>query len=198
MTEFLLCFVPLFVAVDAIGILPMFLSLTEGLNAARLRRVVLQSVVTAMIVALAFLAIGKIVMQFIGVTVNDFAIAGGALLFVLSLSDLLTAEKGRRDVDPDSLGPVPIGVPLIVGPAVLTTTILLVDRFGPGLTAAATVANILIAGLVLWLSQPINRLLGKSGAKTASKIASLVLAAIGVMMIRTGVLALITQYRQGG
>ena len=198
MTEFLLCFVPLFVAVDAIGILPMFLSLTEGLNAARLRRVVLQSVVTAMIVALAFLAIGKIVMQFIGVTVNDFAIAGGALLFVISLSDLLTAEKGRRDVDPDSLGPVPIGVPLIVGPAVLTTTILLVDRFGPGLTAAATVANILIAGLVLWLSQPINRLLGKSGAKTASKIASLVLAAIGVMMIRTGVLALITQYRQGG
>lgn len=198
MTEFLLCFVPLFVAVDAIGIMPTFLALTEGVEPARIHRIIRQSVVTAAIVALAFLAIGKLLLQFLGITVNDFTIAGGTLLFVLSLSDLLTAEKGRRDVDPDSLGPVPIGVPLMVGPAVLTTTILLVDRHGPYLTAAAALLNILIAGGVLWLSQPINRILGKSGSKTLSKIASLVLAAIGVMMIRTGVLALITQYRQGG
>jgi multiple antibiotic resistance protein len=191
MKDFWLCFVPLFVAVDAIGVLPMFVALTEGLPAAKVRRVVVQSVVTAMGVALAFLAIGKGVFQLLGITVNDFTIAGGALLFVLSLGDLLAADKGGRAVDPESVGAVPLGVPLIVGPAVLTTALLLVGRHGVAATVSAAVVNILVAGIVLWLAGPIHRVLGRAGAKTASKIASLLLAAIAVMLVRKGILALI-------
>ena len=95
MNEFWVCFVPLFVAVDAVGVLPLFLSLTEGMDRARLRRVVIQSVITAAAVALAFLTFGPVLLRFLGITVPDFMIAGGVLLFAISLSDLLTKEHGH-------------------------------------------------------------------------------------------------------
>lgn len=188
MSSFWVCFVPLFVAVDAVGVLPMFMSLMEGIERSRRNRVVLQSVATAMTVALVFLAIGKILLKFLGITIADFMIAGGVLLFVISLSDMLTMEKKQRQIEPESLGAVPLGVPLIVGPAVLTTTLLLLDTHGLVATVSATVVNILIAGFVFWLSVPIDRVLGKAGSKIISKLASLLLAAIAVMMVRRGIM----------
>jgi multiple antibiotic resistance protein len=193
-SRFWLCFVPLFVAVDAIGILPMFMGLTEGLDRAQMRRVVKQSVLVAMAVALTFLAIGKAVLTMLGVTIADFMIAGGSLLFIIAVNDLLTFEKRQRVVDPDSLGAMPLGVPLIVGPAVLTTSLILVGEYGAPLTVLSVVINVLIAGVVLYLAQPINRLLGSAGSKTVSKLASLLIAAIAVMFIRRG----ITSFIAGG
>jgi len=191
MIEFWLCFVPLFIAVDALGILPIFIGLIEGLERSKVRKIIWQSVVTAMIVALLFLAVGKAVFTFIGITIPDFMIAGGTLLFVLSMRDILTYERQWRSIDPESLGSVPLGVPLIVGPAVLTTTILLTDAYGIIPTIPAVILNILFAGVVFWLYEPINRVLGKSGTRTISKLAHLILAAIGVMMVRKGIMTYI-------
>lgn len=191
MTDFLLCFVPLFVAVDPIGILPMYMNLTRGVEKNRLRRLLAQSIATALIVALGFLAIGKLVLYYLGISIADFMVAGGLLLFVLALSDLLTSEKRQRRVDPDSLGPVPIGVPLIVGPAVLTTGMLLMDQYGKLIAMSATAANVLLAGLVFAASGFFHRLLGRTGAQIVSKLASLLMAAIAVMMVRKGVSAFV-------
>jgi len=190
--EFWLCFVPLFVAVDAIGVLPMFAGLTEGLPRAQVRRITLQSVGVATVVGLAFLVAGKALLRMLGITVADFMVAGGALLFILSVRDLLSYEKAQRQVDLESLGAVPIGVPLIVGPAVLTTTILLTDAHGMARPAVALVANILLAGCIFRASDVIMRSLGNTGAKTVSKLASLLLAAIAVMIVRRGVVATLT------
>jgi len=187
MKAFWLCFVPLFVAVDAVGVLPLFLSLTEGMDRARLRIVIVQSVITASTVALVFLAFGPVLLRFLGITVADFMIAGGILLLAISLSDLLTGEKKQRHTDLESLGAVPIGVPLISGPAVLTTCLLLAGIHGRLLTAAAVVANIALAGLVFVFSESITRAIGRTGAKTLSKVASLLLAAIAVMLVRKGI-----------
>jgi len=198
MKDFLLCFVPLFVAVDAIGVLPIFMSLTEGQSTGRLRRIVLQSVLTAAVVALVFLGAGRIILRFLGVTVEDFLIAGGTLLFAISLSDLLVTEKRRLHVDPESVGAVPIGVPLIVGPAVLTTTLILSDAYGPAPTVAAVLVNIVIAGVVFLMAGPIHGILGKAGSRTVSKVASLLLAAIAVHMVRKGVLGVIAAAGSGG
>jgi len=192
MRDFWLAFVPLFVAVDAVGVLPLFLSLTEDLDARRRRAVILQSVATAALVALGFLAAGPALLRFLGVTIPDFMIAGGLLLLAISLSDLLTGAKRQRQADPESVGPVPIGVPLITGPAVLTTCVLLADRYGRGVTAAAALANILLAGGVFWFADPICRALGRTGTRTVSKVASLLLAAIAVMLIRRGIVASVT------
>ena len=191
MDTFWLCFVPLFVAVDAIGVLPMFISLTEDVDRVKTRSVVLQSVITASAVALAFLAFGPALLNFLGVTVPDFMIAGGLLLIVISLSDLLTGEKKQRQTEADGLGAVPIGVPLITGPGVLTTCILLAGLYGRLMTALAVVVNIGIAGVVFILARPITQILGQTGTKIVSKIASLLLTAIAVMLIRRGIMEII-------
>ena len=193
MNGFWLCFVPLFVAVDAVGVLPLFLSLTGGMDKSRVRIAIIQSVVTASIVALVFLVFGSALLRYLGITVPDFMIAGGFLLLALSLSDLLSGGKNPYKSDPDGLGAVPLGVPLITGPAVLTTCLLLAEIHGRSVTAIATVANITFAGLVFMFAHPITEVIGRTGIKTVSKVANLLLAAIAVMLIRkgiTGVLAL--------
>lgn len=120
-----------FVAVDAIGVLPTFLSLSQGLEPQQVRRIILQSMATAAAVALTLVALGTAILNLLGITVADFMVAGGILLFVLAMGDLLANEKFQRRIDPDSLGAVPLGVPLITGPAVLvTSTLLVVGRQG--------------------------------------------------------------------
>ncbi len=189
MRTFWLCFVPMFVAVDALGGVPVFLALTEGCDDRRLRRIVIQSVWTAAAVVLAFLSFGPELLRFLGVTPPDFLIAGGLLLLALSFGDLLSYDKGAMRADPEILGAVPIGIPLIAGPAVLTTCVLLAKLHGAVVTGAAAVANIALAGGVFCFARPITRFLGRAGSRTLSKVASLLLAAIAVMLIRRGIAA---------
>jgi len=187
MKSFWLCFVPLFVAVDAIGLLPLFINLTEGMEKKLVQKIILQSMITALVVALAFIAVGTGIFKLLNISVADFMIAGGTLLFVISIRDILAAEKKLLVVDPDSVGAVPIGVPLITGPAVLTTSLLLINEHSAVITSLALAANILIAGGMFLMAPLINRVLGKTGSKALSKIISLLLAAIGVMIVRRGI-----------
>ncbi|MFH0919668.1 MAG: MarC family protein [Fibrobacterota bacterium] len=189
MESFWLCFIPLFVAVDPLGFLPVFLGLTHNLDPARKKTIIVQSVATALAVSLLFLLTGPIVLRFIGITLSDFMIAGGVLLFILSLNDLLSSGKKEppsEDVARE-LGPVPIGVPLLAGPAVFTAGILLIGQFGLPKTALALTFNLLLAGVILWFSSRLEQLLGRTGTRILSKLASLLLAAYGVMMVRKGV-----------
>jgi multiple antibiotic resistance protein len=192
--KFWLSFLPIFMAVNAIGLLPMFISFTINLEKSQINRIIIQSVITGTIVSLFFLAVGSMILNVLGITVADFMIAGGSLLFVISLDDLLREGKTAQQIDPESLGAVPLGVPLIVGPAVLTTILILVPQQGIIATISATIANILIAGVMFWLSGPIIRILGNSGAKTLAKVGDLLLAAIAIMMIRKGILLILAQY----
>ena len=187
MKSFGLCFIPLFVAVDAIGVLPLFMNFTEGIEQSKIKNIIIQSMITALIVALAFIAVGTATLKLLGITVADFMIAGGTLLFVFSIRDILSAEKKPYEVDLESMGAVPIGVPLITGPAVLTTSMLLINEHSLVITSLAIITNILIAGAVFFMAPLINRIIGKTGSKTVSKITSLLLAAIGVMIIRRGI-----------
>lgn len=186
MHTFWLCFVPLFVAVDAVGVLPVFFSLTEGIDERKRRRVIWQSLLTGSLVAVIFVMIGKAVFRLLGISPADFMIAGGILLFAISVRDILVLHKHPDPEDPESLGAVPVGVPLIVGPAVLTTILLLVDQYGILPTLSATIVNIFLAGITFRFAGLISRLLGRAGTKAVSKLASLLLAAIAVMMVRKG------------
>ena len=188
--NFLLAFVPMFVAVDAIGILPMFMGLTEGMLRQDRQRIVKQSLITALVVAVGFVFLGKSIFHLMGITVQDFLVAGGCLLFLIATTDLLSGQKYARRIE--SIGAVPLGIPLIVGPAVLTTELVLIDVYGIPATVLAIVANILVAGAVLLTADFWIRLLGQAGSQAISKVASLLLAAIAVMMIRKGLMQLIS------
>ena len=181
----LLAFIPIFVAVDAIGVLPIFVSLTEGLEQKTQTKVIVQSMFTAAGLAIGFVLVGKLIFKFLGITMGDFMIAGGAILFCLAIIDIVSATKERRIPGPE-LGVVPLGTPLIAGPAVLTTSMLVVSQHGVVPTVVSVVANILLAGLLLRLSSSLMRFLGTAGTKALSKITSLLLAAIAVMLIRRG------------
>lgn len=193
MKTFWFCFVPMFVAVDALGILPIYMGLTEGLTPNQIKKVLIQSLFTALAVAVVFILGGPALLKLVGVGVSDFMAAGGILLLVISLSDLLTGEKRQRMVDSDSLGAVPIGVPLLVGPAVLTTSVLLSNTYGLFQTTLSTVLNVVIAVTIFRFSKPISGFLGEAGTKILSKIASLFLASISIMLIRRAIIEIVKE-----
>lgn len=185
--DFFLAFVPIFVAVDALGMLPVYLSLTARMRLPERQRLVRLSIVTALLVALSFLLVGRLVFRWLGITFADFLVAGGAVLFILSIRDLLSFEKKIR-VSEGSIGVVPLAVPLIVGPAVLTSSMITLSSFGWVPTVLSLVSNILLCGVVLHFSSAFSKVLGETGSQTLSKIFNLLLAAIGIMLIRRGLL----------
>lgn len=190
LNQIALAFIPIFVAVDAFGVMPIFLSLTEGLSAAEKRRAILQSMITALAVALAFIFVGKAIFRFLEISIGDFMVAGGAILFCIAITDILNPVKERRNPG-DELGAVPLGTPLIVGPAVLTTSVVIISEYGLLPTVISVVLNVLLAGLIFRFADQLMRFLGKSGAKAVSKVVSLLLAAIAVMLMRKGLALLI-------
>jgi multiple antibiotic resistance protein len=191
--NFWLCFVPLFIAVDAVGALPVVISITEDVNKKDFLKLLVISGITAAVVGVSFVFVGEGVLRLMGITVADFMIAGGSMLFVISLGDLITFEKAARRVHTEAIGPVPIGVPLIVGPGVLTAVMLLVKEYGFVPTTVALIVNIAIAAIVFASRSFIINLLGKNGTKVISKIASLFLAAIAVMIVRKGLFIILNR-----
>ena len=185
MRNFAIAFVTLFVAVDALGVFPLFISLTEGLAPRERRRIILQSLLTAVIAAVLFVFFAKKVFDLIGIKVEDFMVAGGVLLFAIALLELVSGRKFARQVE--TVGAVPLGIPLIVGPAVLTSSLILVDVAGAVPTLVAIVVNIALAGIVFLGADLFTRLLGQAGSRAVSKVAALIMAAFAVMMIRRGV-----------
>lgn len=186
MEKFLLAFIPLFVAIDVFGVLPLFVSLTEDIEAQQRRKLIVEATLTAFVISLVFLVTGKLLFSFLGITESDFRVGGGIVLLVLAVNDLLVIRERKRDVE-DSVGVVPIGIPLIMGPAALTTIIILVDSYGYGWTVASLLANMLIVWIVFAQAERIHRLMGRAGSRAVAKVVALFLAGIAVMMIRSGI-----------
>jgi len=187
-----LAFIPMFFAMDALGILPVYAGLTQGLMPVEKRRIIVQSLWTATLLAICFIFLGKLILGFLGIGIGDFMIAGGAILFCLSIADLVnTGSQPTRAKNLD-LGAVPIGTPLIVGPAVLTMALMLMNQFGWVVTLIAVLLNIAIVALVLVYAERLILLIGDSGSRALSKVMYLLLGAIGVMMVRRGVIEIIS------
>ncbi len=191
LNDILLVFIPMFFTVDPIGILPIFASLTQGLNAQEKRQIIFQSLTTASIVAVVFIFLGKVIFHFLGITMGDFMVAGGVILFCLAMVDLTTQGETRRG-NALELGAVPIGTPLVVGPAVLTISLMLVSVHGLLITLTALFLNLGLVGLVFIFSDTLMRLLGSAGSRAMSKVMMLLLAAIGVMMVRRGIVEIMS------
>jgi multiple antibiotic resistance protein len=178
-------FIPLFVAFNVLGILPIFSSLTSEMIQPERKKVIRQSILTAFIVSIGFLGAGKSVFALLGISVADFQIAGGILLFIISIVDLIFPEK-TRTFPKETMGVVPIGIPLIVGPAVLTLLLIVIHTYGYISTLLCLVLNLLVVWLVFGRSHWIMGLLKEGGAKGVGKVSSLLLAAFAMMMIRKG------------
>ena len=184
---YLLSFIPIFVAINILGILPIFLSLTAGMNTQEKHKNIVESLITATTIAIAFMLVGKLIFLIMGITVADFKIGGGILLLILSVNLLLPGVATAREKQYQDAGIFPIGTPLITGPAVLTTTLVLIDAFGMFATFISLILNMLVSWIALANSDRISRTIGVNGMRAFSKVGDIFLTAIAVMMIRSGI-----------
>jgi len=184
-SRFLQASISLFVAVDPIGLAAVFLALGREATPAVRRRIAWQATVTGGLVALGFLFLGKTVFSMVGVSVNDFQIAGGLILFILAARELIQPDGAPTKL-PDDFGVVPLGMPLIAGPALIATLLLLVETVGIEITLAALTVNLVIVVLAFVGSEWLGRRIGETGLRAISKIIAMLLAALAVAMIRRG------------
>ncbi len=186
--HFILAFVPLFVAIDVIGILPIYLSLTGGYTKAERQRLLNQACFTGLVVSLLFMLAGRLVLRLMGITTNDFRIAGGLILLIMAIADLLFSQQEQRRTPDDSIGVVPLGTPLIIGPAALTTILMSLENHGLPPTLISILVNLFIVWIVFARAEWILAKVGAPITRATAKVAALFLAAIGVMMIRIGII----------
>ncbi len=188
-----LSFIPLFVAVDAIGNLPFILTLTQEDDSEERRRVIRYAMLTAFILGVGFVAIGRVILVLLGLQPADFLVAGGIILFVLTIRHFTTGKlvELQGSSNKDMVGVVPIGTPLVVGPAVLATLLLLIPEYGIPTVLVAFVFNLVIAWVVFSQASRIARIMREQGLRAVSQIASLLLGVIAVMMVRKGLVELI-------
>jgi len=184
--KFLQAFIPLFVAIDPIGLAAIFLGLGQGVPLATRQKIAHQAAWTACGVCLIFLLLGQTIFSALGITSSDFQIAGGLILFILAARDLIHSAAEEPAKLADDFGVVPLGMPLIAGPASITTLILLAQTLGVSVTLAALAVNLVLVVLAFKYSEPIGRWIGPTGMRAISKIISLLLAAIAINMIRRG------------
>ena len=181
-------FIKLFVAIDPIGTLPIFLALTAGMSLDRKRQVTFEAVFFGLLICIGFMFLGNAIFHFIGITEADFRIAGGIILLVLAIIDLLIPGKPAVD-EHASVGLFPLAMPLIAGPAALTSTLVLAnsDDYGYRFTSAALAINFALLLLILLSANTITRLLGLNALRAFSKVVMVLLAALAVNLIRVGI-----------
>ncbi len=184
--SFLRAFIPLFVAIDPVGLAAIFLGMGSNVAPDTRRRIARQATWTGGLVALLFLFLGTAIFRTLDVTVTDFQIAGGLILFIIAARDLMQSAAAEPAKLAEDFGVVPLGMPLIAGPACITTLILLAESLGWQVTLAALAANLVVVILALAYSEVLARWIGPTGLRAISKIISMLLAAIAVHMIRHG------------
>ncbi|UWQ89339.1 MarC family protein [Aliisedimentitalea scapharcae] len=191
---FVTSFVTLFVIVDPIGLMPVFAALTQGMSPARRRSVALRSCLTAAVLLTLFAALGEAVLNFIGISMPAFRVAGGALLFLTALDMLFERRSKRREdqgedtVDDPSV--FPMAIPLIAGPGSIATVILLSGQT-PGYEGFALVLAVMasVLGIVLAMFMAaglFERALGKTGINVVTRLLGMLLAALSVQFILDG------------
>jgi multiple antibiotic resistance protein len=184
-SDFVLTFIPLFIVIDAFGNLPFVVTIGEDMDTRKRRKLVHIAVITATVVGLDFLFFGQFILNVLDISVGSFAIAGGIILLVLSVQHMLTGHMVTADRE-EMAAIVPIGTPLTVGPATITTLLLLVLQFSLYIVLIAFAVNMLITWLMFLLGQKIAGFMGRGGLRAVSRVFSLLLAAIAVTMIIRG------------
>jgi len=188
-TRFLECFIPLFVTIDPVGLAAIFLALGRNVPVEKRKRIATQATWTGGIVALLFLFLGRIIFNAIGIGEGDFQIAGGVVLFIIAVRELTLPTSQEKSSVPDDFGVVPLGMPLIAGPATITTLLVISKSVGYRMTLFALAVNLVLVALAFSQSERLERLIGQTGLRAVSKIIALLLAAIAVHIVRLGFIA---------
>jgi multiple antibiotic resistance protein len=182
---FVQVFFAIFGVMDPVGNVPVFISLTGKLGKAERERLATAAVIRAGVILTIFVFLGNAVLSAFHISLESFRIAGGLILVLLGLQILfgLNVENERLEEESD-ISVVPLAMPLIAGPGMITSAVILSKEYGYFLTLAGIVANLALTKIFFHYSRVILKLLGKKGSLAFAKVMGLILVAIGVEFIR--------------
>ncbi len=180
--------ITLFIIIDPLGNIPIFISLTKGVAKEDRRKAFRNAISTGFIILLFFALIGERIFVLFGISLHSFMIAGGMLLLIISIRILVRGEWEKSSTAPERIGVVPIGFPLLVGPGAITTTILTLQTSGVIITIIAVLIVFAVVHIILRLIDPIYSFLGSSGSLVISGLMALLTAAIGIQYMLNGIL----------
>ena len=189
-------FVTLLVVIDPIAIAPLFLAMTPNMTSAQRERIARRAVLVAGLILIVFALAGEEVLDFIGISMPAFRVAGGILLFLTALDMLFERRTKRREdtteADPDHEDPsvFPLAIPLIAGPGAIASVILLIGRKpgGEGLLIVLTITAIVLFFMyvMLRLSSRLEQAMGKVAINVFTRIFGMLLAALSVQFVLDG------------
>ena len=197
-------YVAVFSVLNPIGAIPTLISLTTNYTPEERRKVIERSITVAGGVIIGFMFIGVYIFDVLGISISDFELAGGVLLFKVAFDMLqgktsntkLTADEEKESLSKDEIGVVPLGMPLLAGPGTITTTMIYFNLRSTGLedkimVFIAVVLVIISAFIVLRFSTLLFKRLGRTGSMIISRVMGLLLAAIGVEFMANGIISII-------
>ena len=197
-------YVAVFSVLNPIGAIPTLISLTTNYTPEERRKVIERSITVAGGVIIGFMFIGVYIFDVLGISISDFELAGGVLLFKVAFDMLqgktsntkLTADEEKESLSKDEIGVVPLGMPLLAGPGTITTTMIYFNLRSTGLedkimVFIAVILVIISAFIVLRFSTLLFRRLGRTGSMIISRVMGLLLAAIGVEFMANGIISII-------
>ncbi|MEN9698314.1 MAG: hypothetical protein RL448_269 [Actinomycetota bacterium] len=190
-------FVTLFVIMDPPGVSPIFLSIIGTRPKNEVRRLAIQAALTSLVVITTFALFGRLILNYLNISIQAMQIAGALLLLMVSLELLSGKESEERTVTNANVAMVPLGTPLLAGPGAIVAIMIFVQKInGSGQSAALIAATILIhavIAVVLISSASIVRVIGKSGITLVARIAGLLCASIAVQMLVDAITTIVGQ-----
>lgn len=194
MSLYITAFVTLFVVIDPIGLVPLFMALTQGMAAQQRRRVGLRAITVAFFLLTLFALAGEKILTAIGISLSAFRIAGGILLLLTAFDMLFERRTERREGqtadEPQDPSVFPLAIPLLAGPGALASMILLAGEsggWGHTVLIILVMAAVLASAAILFeLATPLGRMLGRTGTMVVTRLLGMLLAALSIQFIIDG------------
>ena len=179
--------IALFIIVDPFGNIPIFEGLTGNISDDQRKKVYNTATLVGVALLLVFAFTGQEIFALFGLSIYSFEVAGGILLLIVAIRILITGTMHENVESPESLGAVPIAIPLLVGPGAITTTILDLQAYGIVIAILAVLIVLSLTWVILWYINDVYKFLGKTGSLVIARVIALLIAAIAVQYILTDV-----------
>jgi multiple antibiotic resistance protein len=179
--------IALFIVVDPLGNVPIFVGLTKDMDKSQRKKTYQLATITGLILLTFFSLVGQNILVLFGISLDSFMIAGGILLLIVAVRLLIMGGWREQATVSESVGAVPIGCPLLVGPGAITTSILNIQSYGILATLLSVLLTFIIVWLILRFIDPIYRLLGKNGSLVITRVMALLIASIAVQYMLQGI-----------
>ena len=195
-------FIALIALVNPLGVLPMFISLTQDFDSAQKQRAIRTAAFTVVAVITTCALLGEQIIKFFGISTASLQVAGGLLILLMSLSMLnaqpsgakTTAEERDEAEHKDTIGVVPLGIPLLTGPGAMSTVIVLAGKSHHASEYVALIGSGVVIAALVWLTlqmaEPIARVMGRTGINIATRFMGLLVAAVAVEFIVDGLVVM--------